>query len=106
MGMPSRHGPMARTGTLLTTKTLHKMRLRAVGLVAGRTVKSTADRQCHHEVATLVRLEDADSVVEGLEVDSVVVLEGVVGTRLQHRFHHEMFWIAFVYSTSVRLIDL
>lgn len=101
MGMPPRqvpHGSMARTGMPLypaqTTKTLHRMHLRVVG-VMGRTVKSTADRQCHHEVAIL--REDAD-LVEGLilEVDSVVVLEGV-GTQLQHRFRHEILVVRFTF---------
>ena len=66
------------------------MHLRAIG-VAGRTVKNTADRQCHHGVAILIWLEDAHLVVEeDLEVE-VVSVEGV-GTQLQHRFRHE-FWV-------------
>jgi hypothetical protein len=40
-------------------------------------------------------------VVEGLEVVSVVELEGVGTARLQHRFHHEIL----VWFSSVRLID-
>ena len=84
------------------------MHLRAIG-VAGRTVKSTADRQCHHGVAILTWLEDAHLVVEeDLEVE-VVSVEGV-GTQLQHRFHHEfrvfVFWLLCLLFTSVRLIDM
>ena len=81
------HGPMARTSMLLypaqMTRTLHKMDLRVVG-VAGRIVKSTADRQCHHGVGTWP--EDADFLEEGLEAYSA----GGVGLQLQRRFHHEI----------------
>lgn len=82
------------------------MDLCVVGVV-GRTV-STADRQCHLAVAILIWPEDAAGlVVEGLEVHSVVDLEGV-GTQPQHHFHHDRFGYSFcfVFSTSVRLIDL
>ena len=105
MGTPLRqvlHGPMARTSMLLyiapMTKTLHKMDLRAVGMV-GRIVKSTADRQCHHE-AGIWPEHAADFLVEGLEVDS----EEGVASQLQRRFHHEIDLGYFVFALCALLV--
>ena len=73
------------------------MDLRAIG-VADRTVKSTADRQCHHGVGTWP--EDADFLEEGLEVDS----EEGVGLQLQRRFHHESRFGYFVFALCALLV--
>ena len=65
------------------------MHLHAAG-VAGRTVRKTTDRQCHHEVAIC---PDADLLLEGgLEVDS----EEEEGSQLQHRFRHEIWALVWV----------
>ena len=65
------------------------MHFRVVG-VTGRTVRNTADRQCHHEVAIC---RDADLLLEGgLGVD----FEEEKGSQLRHRFRHEILALVWV----------